>query len=441
MLHLITGVHSNWTPQSPKDVNAVRAVLTQLENNLASSWSPRASIQLVNEPAVIGAAIRRVRRLLSACHLLPGSVLSLIFEHFVIGLDSSVWRLKALEIRGDFNAGVVDQSTAHRPSGLEPREYFPPALDAALHLLSRHTERIRYLCLDMQHPWQGRLNTRPAHIFPPLKRDAFSSYLECVDIAVSPNTIAWEWISAVVGSAPKLTHFLFHGRVVPNGRWGQLQNLSLGDITLAQSLHVLANAPLLGECDFILTSSADRIPLPEHPRVHSLTCLILQHDGTSGPDDATLFLHHVTLPSLISLAIVGARGEWRQCAILPFLIRSACTLRRLNLVWTRVSDVQLSDLLYHPQIQMERLTALKLEDCPSAVTEELLRCLHLIEPGWHYGLRIRALRTIFLSPIMCDSGVGTLAARLDNKGRYECDVLEGIPDMSTTFTLHPDDEL
>ncbi|KAJ7479514.1 hypothetical protein FB451DRAFT_1395100 [Mycena latifolia] len=461
MLRLLADAHSNWTPRTAKEVDAVRALSMQLEIKISSPCDPGHAISLVDDHAVMSAALRRVQGLLSAFHRLPAKILGRIFEHFVMHrteLDSrgnalllcsvskrwrsvafstpSLWNSLELIVRPGWNP-AFDSTCISRsfplPLNIRLRyeDYFPPALEAALRLISRNLGRTRYLSLDLQQPWNGEFCARPAHVFPDPKDCTHASELVFLTISIPPNTVVWEWIFAVVGSAPKLTRFAFLGDVVLNAPWTQLVNLSLGSITLSEAFCVLDDAPHLQICAFILTSS------PEQPQkrilVHSLKCLMLQCDETPGTDDATLFLAYMSLPCLISLAIVGARGIWRQCAVTGFLDRSACTLRRLNLVCTPISDREVFDLLCHPSIQ--KLSSLKLENSPTAVRWKLFRDVLLAAPRW-YGPMIRSLRTIYLSPITWYGDVvTTLEARMDDDGRYALKLSPGIPDMSRTFTL------
>ncbi|KAJ7479695.1 hypothetical protein FB451DRAFT_1448918 [Mycena latifolia] len=319
MLRLITDVHSNWTLGSPEEIDAVRTLSTLLESKISSYWDLGDAITLVNERAVMTAALRRVQELLSAFHLR-------IFEEFVmhrteldprrkalmlcrvskrwrsVALSApSLWRSLELIVRpgwsSSFDSTCISRSyPLPMDIHLRYQNYFPSALDAALRLISGNIRRIRYLCLDLQEPWNGGFYSRPAHIFPALMDCAPASELEFVDISISPNTVAWEWLSAVVGNAPKLTRFMFLGNIVPNPRWSQLESLSLGSIPLVEALRVLKSAPLLRNCDFILTSSQQQPPKPV--LLHSLKCLMLQWDGTPGTDDVTLFSH--ASPSLPS---------------------------------------------------------------------------------------------------------------------------------------------
>ncbi|KAJ6521663.1 hypothetical protein DFH09DRAFT_1287112 [Mycena vulgaris] len=463
MLRNITNLKSNWNARSPKELAAVRVVSRQLQHKMASlpPTSP-SSTKLRDERALISSALLRVQVLLAAFNRLPEKVLAVIFEHFVMyrtTFDSrpkalllcgvsmhwrsvaistpSLWTKMELVIRPGWTP-AFDTTCISRsyplPIDIYLRytSYFPPALDAALRLLGRSMGRIRNLCLDLQQPWSGQYRRRPAHKFPTLKNCAPASQLTFLDISLSPKTLAWEWISGVVANAPKLIRFGFLGDPLPNARWSQLESLRLGSITLVESFRVLSYAPRLRDCAFIITSS-EQLP-PQRVLVHRLKCLLLQSDETPGIDDVTLLLAHVNLPALISLAIVGGRGAWRQQTIMSFLARSTCTLRRLIFVESRISERQMVQLLYQPS--MQKLSSLKLENCVATVTMTFVHNLRCTIAGLP-GARIPSLHTIYLSPISGTNGVGTLllVANSDEKGGYAVHVLDGIPNMSTTFTF------
>ncbi|KAJ7073509.1 hypothetical protein B0H15DRAFT_60879 [Mycena belliarum] len=319
------------------------------------------------------------------------------------------------------------------------REYFPPALDAALHLISRNMGRIRHLLLELQQPWQGEFRTRPPHVFPSARVCAPASQLRSLEVEFGPDTIAWEWISAVVGSAPKLRVCYMRSllTVAPSVYSSQLKYLSLGPIRLVDVFRALENAPLLEYGDFILAPS--QLPLPNRILAHPLKYLLLERDAVPGRDELALFLGRVRFSSLVSLAVIGSHDQWCHDAVIDLLTRSRCALRRLNIINTRISARQAVQLLSHPSTQT--LTALKLENCRDAVGPYLFRTLLYDSPRPSQGPQrwfrplIPTLRTIYLSPLWNQAPLGTVEVRIKENMLHSIQTLAGIPDMSTTFSV------
>ncbi|KAJ7758814.1 hypothetical protein DFH07DRAFT_940225 [Mycena maculata] len=452
MLRLISNGHPNSTPHSSEETRVVQTLLTHFERTV----SPCQPNLLVDSTDIMIRALPRIRSLLSAFKRLPEPVLGQIFDHFVrdrptmdcrtrahtLCSVSRRWRTVAiatpllwtsLELnlrpgwKPTFDSICISRSCA-LPIDIRIyyQEYFPAALDDALHLILRHLPRIRYLLLDLLEPWSGAVPARPAHVFSPLRDVAVASHLAILDISLPPRTIAWEWISSIVQNAPNLHAFSFIGDPIPNTPWSQLQSLSLGPVTLRESLRVLSQTPRLRSCDFILTPCQ---PPQRNIITHPLRCLMLQRLAT-GPyrtDDITDFLAHVTLPSLISLAIAGAHRVAPH--VLAFLSRSDCAPRRLNLLDTRLTTFQIGQIVLHPH--MQKLQFLNIELFQSIITRDLLGHLRVV--GGQPPL-IESLRRIYLWPVVSSGAAATLVATLSEKAVYTVRLVDGMLSMSADFT-------
>ncbi|KAJ7226502.1 hypothetical protein B0H12DRAFT_275544 [Mycena haematopus] len=463
MLRRITDSHSNWTPRSPADADAVRAVLMQLEAAMVATRI-ESRITPGREPIhsldVLNRALGRVRNLLSPFKHLPHEVLSKIFEHFVQArktLDSrqqalllcgvssrwrsvaistpSLWTSIQLIVRPGWNP-IFERICLSRSSpllvnvSLHCADFIPAELDEALRLISRNICRIQYLSLDLHPRRGGHSDSRPGHVFPALKRAsvAIAGELNILAISLPRESVAWEWISAVLGNAPKLHGLSFLGGLVPkNMPWSQLVHLTLGPVTLSDSLSVLAHAPRLRDCDLIITSSSQR-PKSRSVLIHSLKCLLLERDERDGTVNVTEIFAHVQLPELISLAIVGERGM-RHSFLFSFLSKSSCYLRRLILVDTPILGNQIRFILCHKS--MGKLKSLKLERCRGAITPALVQEL----TGVHRASLIPTLKTIYLGPVPVKEGLAAFVATWSEKGGYSTSLLLGAPSMGDTFTF------
>ncbi|KAJ7510945.1 hypothetical protein B0H11DRAFT_1956665 [Mycena galericulata] len=412
----------------------------------------------VGTPDTLGNLLNRVCGPPAAFKSLPDGVLGQIFDHFVRARPAMDCRKRALVLCGVSRRWrVVAVSTPVLWTSLELiirpgwkpafdrmcilrssplpldihlhyQEYFPSALDNAVRLIWRNLPRIRYLFLDLLEPWNGPFPTRPAHVFPNLRNMRVASQLTILDVSLPTRTNAWDCLSALVGNAPKLRAFSFVGDLIPNTPWAQLTSLSLGPITLRESLRVLSCAPRLRSCDFIIIS----LELPPAPErrilVHPLQCLMLQ-----GADDVTVFLAHVKLPHLISLAISGARNASPH-VLDGFFSRSVCNLRRLNLLETHLNNIQIFQIISHPCLQ--RLKSLNIELSNGIITRNLVFLLRLV-----CGQRplIPLLRRIYLTPVI--PGLVTLVFTLSDKGIYTASRRTVMPSMSPNFTYDiPDSE-
>ncbi|KAJ6479664.1 hypothetical protein C8R45DRAFT_1005738, partial [Mycena sanguinolenta] len=249
-----------------------------------------------------------------------------------------------------------------------------------------------------------------------------------LSVSLPARTIAWEWISTLMGNAPKLCGLSFSCRdFLPNMPWSQLVHLSLGPVTMSDSLRVLAQAPQLRDCDLVITfSSQPPIPPSRPVLVHSLKCLLLEGDESGGSVNVTEFLAHVQLPELISLAIVGER----RIQLLSFLSRSSCSLRRLSLVDTPIFGDHMRHILRHKS--MGKLRSLKLERCRGAVTPLLVQEL----TGLQKAPLIPTLKMIYLGPVQTNEGYpAAFFATLSESGMYSHSLLPGAPSMGETFTF------